>query len=85
MIKRAELRKAVAAGHMTKELQSHIFELEKLKGIRIATGDNQQPFLVFTYREKRTPPGDRVFVWGFWAAIVAIYGACAFLIWWLLQ
>lgn len=61
---------------MTKQLQSDLSKLEKLKGIRIAiTDDGQSFFLGFGYQ--RETPGEKTFAGVCWTAVATLYGACA--------
>ena len=65
---------------MSRELQIDIAELRKLKGIRIETTADHQPFLIFTYAKKRM--SETLFAVVCWAAVVALYAVCGFVIWW---
>ena len=66
---------------MTKQLQSDLSELEKLKGIRIAITDDGQSFFVgFSYQ--RETPGDKAFAWICWMAVAILYGVCGLILWW---
>jgi len=66
---------------MTKQLQSDLSELEKLKGIRIAITDDGQSFSIgFSYQ--REPPGEKVFAWTCWMAVATLYGVCGLILWW---
>ncbi len=50
---------------MTKELQSHLSELERLEGIRIAMTDDEQ-LLVIGIRYQQEAQGEKAFAWMFW-------------------
>lgn len=66
---------------MTKQLQSDLSELEKLKGIRIVITDDCQSFFIgFSYQ--RETPGEKTFAWMFWTAVATLYGACGLILWW---
>ena len=66
---------------MTKELQSHLSELEKLKGIRIVMTDDQQPLSIgLSYREKT--PGEKTASWMFWTAMAILFGIALLIMWW---
>jgi hypothetical protein len=68
---------------MTKQLQSDLAELGKLKGIKIAMTDEEQPLLIgFSYEQKT--PGDKALAWLWWASVVAIYGVCGLVLWWVM-
>jgi hypothetical protein len=65
---------------MTKELQSHLSELEKLKGIRIVMTDDQQPLSIgLSYQEKT--PGEEALAWMWWTAVAILYGICGLILW----
>jgi len=65
---------------MTKQLQSDLAELEKLRGIRIAMTDDEQSFFIgFTYQQN---PDDRAFAWMCWTAVAILYGVCGLILWW---
>ena len=67
---------------MTKELQSHLSELEKLKGIRIVMTDDEQPLSIgLSYR--RTTAGEKSVGWMFWTAVAVLYGVYVLILWWL--
>ena len=66
---------------MTKQLQSDLSELEKLKGIRIAMTDDEQSFFIgFSYQQ--ATPGDKAFAWICWTAVAVLYGVCGLILWW---
>ena len=65
---------------MIREFQVDTSELKRLKGIRIGTTDDDQPFLIFTYDKSKM--SERVFALVCWSIVVALYGACGFVIWW---
>ena len=66
---------------MTKQLQSDLSELEKLKGIRIAiTNDGQSVFVGFSCQQET--PGDKAFAWICWTAVAILYGVCGLILWW---
>jgi hypothetical protein len=65
---------------MYRELQVDISELEKLKGISIGLTDDDQPFLIFTYKKRKM--SERVFGSLCWSIVVALYAACGFVVWW---
>jgi hypothetical protein len=65
---------------MTKQLQSDLSELEKLKGIRIAmTDDGQSWFIGLSYRQKA--PDEKALAWMYWTAVAVIYGICGLILW----
>jgi hypothetical protein len=66
---------------MTKQLQSDLSELEKLKGIRIAITDDGQSFFVgFSYQQETA--GDKAIAWVCWTAVAILYGVCGLILWW---
>jgi len=66
---------------MTKQFQSDLSELEKLKGIRIAiTDDGQSFFIGFSYQ--REIPGKKALAWTCWMAAAVLYGVCGLILWW---
>jgi hypothetical protein len=65
---------------MIREFQIDTSELQKLKGIRIGTTDDDQPFLIFTYYKSKMR--ERVFALVCWSVVAAFYGACGFVVWW---
>jgi hypothetical protein len=65
---------------MYSQFQVDISELKRLKGIRIELTDADQPFLIFTYKKRKM--SERVFALFCWSAVVALYVACGFLVWW---
>jgi hypothetical protein len=65
---------------MYKEIQVDTSELKKLKGISIALTDDDQPFLVFTYKKRET--SERVFAVVCWSVVAALYAICGFVFWW---
>ena len=66
---------------MTKQLQSDLSELDKLKGIRIAMTDDEEPlFIGLSYRQKGSD--EKTFPWTFWMAMAVLYGVCALMMWW---
>lgn len=66
---------------MTKELQSHLSELDKLKGIRIAMTDDEQPLSIGLSYQQKTP-GEKTFAWLYWTAVAILSGVCALIMWW---
>lgn len=60
--------------------QVHTSELKRLKGIRIEVNDNDQPFLVFTYKKSKVSEGVFAVLW--WSAVAALYAVCGYIIWW---
>jgi hypothetical protein len=67
---------------MFRELQVDTSELKKLKGISIGMTDDDQPFLIFTYKNRKM--SERVLAVVCWLRIAALYGACGFVFWWCL-
>jgi hypothetical protein len=66
---------------MTKELQSYLSELEKLKGIRIAMTDDEQPLSIgLSYQQDA--PRKKAFGWIFWASVAILCAVCALVMWW---
>jgi hypothetical protein len=66
---------------MTKQLQSDLTELEKLKGIRIAITDDEQSFFIaFSYQQETS--SDRAFAWICWTGVAILYGVCGLILWW---
>jgi hypothetical protein len=65
---------------MYKEIQVDTSELKKLKGISIALTDDDQPFLVFTYKKREM--SERVFAVVCWSVVAALYAICGFVFWW---
>ena len=66
---------------MTKQLQSDLSELDKLKGIRIAMTDDEEPlFIGLSYGQKAS--AEKTFAWTFWMAMAVLYGVCALIMWW---
>jgi hypothetical protein len=66
---------------MTEQLQSDLYELEQLKGIRIAMADDEQSFFIgFSYHENTR--GDKAFAWLCWTVVAIVYGACGMILWW---
>ncbi len=53
---------------MTKELQSHLSELERLEGIRIAMTDDEQ-LLVIGISYQQEAQGEKAFAWMFWRQV----------------
>jgi hypothetical protein len=66
---------------MTRNLQSEIVELEKLKGVSIATTPDDEAFLIFSYYEKTAKP--KALPGIFWGVVTAVFCLCGFLVWWL--
>jgi len=65
---------------VTKQLQSDLSELEKLKGIRIAVTDDGQPlFIGFSYQQET--PGEKAVAWMCWTAVAILYGG-GLILWW---
>ncbi len=65
---------------MTKQLQSDLAELEKLKGIRIAMTNDQEPlFLGLSYQRKT--PRVKALGWMFWTAVAIFFSVCALIMW----
>lgn len=67
---------------MTKNLQSEIAELEKLKGVSIGTTPDDEAFLIFSYYEKTAKP--KALPWIFWAVVAVVFCLCGLLVWWLM-
>ena len=67
---------------MFTEFQVHTSELKRLKGIRIEVTENDQPFLIFTYKNRKM--SERVFAVVCWSVVAALYAACGFVFWWCL-
>ena len=66
---------------MTKQLQSDLCELARLRGIRIVVADDEQSFSIgFSYQ--RETPGDKVLAWTLWTAVAILYGVCGLILWW---
>ena len=65
---------------MYSEFQVDTSELKKLKGISIALTDDDQPFLVFTYKKREM--SERVFAVVCWSVVAALYAICGFVFWW---
>ena len=63
---------------MFRELQVDTSELKKLKGISIGMTDDDQPFLIFTYKKRKT--SERVLAW-FAGQFAALYAICGFVFW----
>jgi len=66
---------------MTKQLQSDLSELEKLKGIRTVLSEDERLFISFSYWRKT--PCEKAFALLFWTAVAIIYGVMALVIWWM--
>jgi hypothetical protein len=64
------------------EFQVDITELKRLKGIRIAVTDDDQPFLIFTYKKRKM--SETVFAVVCWSVVAALYAICGFVFWWCL-
>ena len=65
---------------MTRQLQSDLSELEKLKGIRIAVTDDGQSFFIgFSYRQETQD--DKALAWMCWTAVAVLYGVCGLILW----
>ena len=67
---------------MYREFQVDTSELKKLKGISIAMTDDDDPFLVFTYKKREM--SERVFAVVWWSVVAALYSICGFVFWWCL-
>ena len=67
---------------MTKELQSHLSELERLKGIRIVMTDDDQPLFMGLSYQQNTSGVSKPLAWMFWTAVAILYGVAALVIWW---
>jgi len=65
---------------MYRDFQVDTSELKKLKGISIALTDDDQPFLVFTYKKREM--SERVFAMVCWSVVAAFYAICGFIFWW---
>jgi len=65
---------------MYSEFQVDTSELKKLKGISIALTDDDQPFLVFTYKKREM--SERAFAVVWWSVVAALYAICGFVFWW---
>jgi hypothetical protein len=63
---------------VTRQLQSDLSELEKLRGIRIVMTEDKQPLLIGLSYQKT---GEKVFAWMFWTAVAVLYGAIGLIIW----
>lgn len=68
---------------MFENLRTDIPELDKLKGISIGTTDDDQQFLVLTYKKKTI--AQRAFPWVFWVVVVTLLCIYAFAIWWIAE
>jgi hypothetical protein len=67
---------------MTKEHQSHLSELENLKGIRIVMTDEGEPLFIGLSYQQRTSAEEKPLAWMFWTAVAILYGVAALVIWW---
>jgi hypothetical protein len=66
---------------MTKELQSHLSEPEKLKGLRIVMTDDEKPlFLGLSYQPK-TSDEEKALAWMFRTAAAIVCGVAALVLW----
>ena len=65
---------------MYSEFQVDTSELKKLKGISIALTDDDQPFLVFTYKKREMSERGFAVVW--WSVVAALYAICGLVFWW---
>lgn len=66
---------------MSKNLRMDTTELDKLKGISIGTTDDDEQFLVLTYKKKTI--AQRASPWVFWVVVVTLLFIYAFAIWWI--
>lgn len=67
---------------MTKELQSHLYDLEKLKGIGIAMTKDEQPLFIYLYLSCRQKiPGEKTLASMWWTAVAMLYGICGLILW----
>ena len=66
---------------MTKELQSHLSELENLKGIRIVMADEGKPLFIGLSYQKGNPSKEKPLAWMFWTAVAVLYGICGLILW----
>jgi hypothetical protein len=64
---------------MYREFQVATSELKMLKGIRIEVTDDDQPFLIFTYKKRKV--SERVFAVVCWSVVAAFYAICGFIVW----
>jgi hypothetical protein len=64
---------------MFRELQVDTSELKKLKGISIGMTDDDQPFLIFTYKKRKM--SERVLAVVCWSVVAALYVICGFIVW----
>jgi hypothetical protein len=60
---------------MTKELRSHLFELE------VDVADYGEQWLI-SHGYQRKTPGEKAFAWMFWTAVAMLCGVCALTMWW---
>ena len=67
---------------MYREFQVDISELKMLKGISIGLTDDDQPFLVLTYKKRKM--SERVLAVVCWSVVAALYAICGFLFLWCL-
>jgi hypothetical protein len=67
---------------MIREFQVDTSELKRLKGISIGTTDDDQPFLIFTYKKGKM--SERVLAVVCWSVVAALYAICGFVFWWCL-
>jgi hypothetical protein len=65
---------------MYREFQVDTSELKRLKGISIEMTDDDQPFLVLTYKKREM--SERVFAVVCWSVVAALYAICGFVFWW---
>ena len=65
---------------MFSEFQVDTSELKRLRGISIGMTDDDQPFLILTYDKGKL--SESVLALFCWSIVVALYGACGFVIWW---
>lgn len=68
---------------MLKNLHIDTAELDRLKGISIGTTDDDQPFLIFTYKEEATAEG--AFPWIFWSVWAVLWCILGFALCWIVQ
>jgi len=65
---------------MYSEFQVDTSELKKLRGISIGRTNDDQPFLVLTYKKREM--SERVFAVVCWSVVAALYAICGFVFWW---
>jgi hypothetical protein len=65
---------------MYREFQVDTSDLKGLKGIRIEVTDDDQPFVIFTYKKRKVSERVLAVVW--WSVVAALYAICGFIVWW---